>query len=100
MAEGDGRILLYSKTRPGEEDCYSLIGQCQLRYSQCYSLLPPVCPACYGAQPTNVMGYFAVLLNLPLEPELLLYPDKSQEAVPWCLVLWGELLFFKSKEAG
>jgi hypothetical protein len=46
------------------------------------------------------MGYFAVLLNLPLEPELLLYPDKSQEAVPWCLVLWGELLFFKSKEAG
>lgn len=36
------------------------------------------------------MGYFAVLLNLPLEPELLLYPDESQEAFPWCLVLWGE----------
>lgn len=37
------------------------------------------------------MGYFAVLLNLPMEPELLLYPDRSQETVPWCLILWGEV---------
>lgn len=36
------------------------------------------------------MGYFAVLLNLPLEPELLLNPDRSQEPVPWCPILWGE----------
>lgn len=37
------------------------------------------------------MGYFADLLNLPLELELLLYPDKRQEAVPWYLVPWGEV---------
>lgn len=79
---GNGRILFDSKTRPGEEDCCSLICQCQLKSSQCSSLL--------FVLPAVVMAYFAVLLNLPLEPELLLYPDESQEAVPWCLVQWGE----------
>lgn len=49
-------------------------------------LLPPVSPACSGAQSTGVIGYFADHLNQLLEPELLLYPNKIQEAVPWCLV--------------